>query len=844
MNLKSIALGIFCAAIMPQNVRAEILAAQTETSPIVPFVKPSGRPTRAECRDIVKSLRDVGFDQFMVYPSTGLEYEYLGEEFFRMQGTFFDEAERRGMKVWLYDEFDWPSGSARGRVPAENEACLYCELVASTNAAGKVKWEIVVSREINVDNFCLDTNNFEPTSVNRFMELTHREYARRFGKHMGTLIRGIFTDEPGHCSSAWRLKVPEGTVLRVPWWTGMEEEYRLASGGRDFRADFEEALKTGALATSDVFRIWTEIRSRRYRKTYFDPISDWCKTVGIESTGHLIDEYKPSGCAYANGLPLHTLQGLSKPAVDLIMSETGHGYEWITLAFAQSAALKRGRPGAVELFGLGPCDITFTIMRKLYWLCALHGIDTYFQGLYHQKAYRFNIKDSYAMFTSPTQPWFTEMPLLHEAAKEAAIWARKPFKCEIAVVYPQRQLGSYGVIHSGANPDLAGLCRELTWNQFTYELIEEDEKTERAVVLDWRDETLVERRSGRVFADFAAALDWLESRFPDRPRVKAAAGATRPGFVTRAYCDGSAVAVDTVTGEVIIARDGNLAPRKDSCSDRRAIAREWALSLSGPTCRRTWFWTAKADAQRETDKWLKREEKKEDGPRYPHDNMAKLVLTAPLKGVKFAIRRYPADRKFAVTMDGRPLSFPKPCASVAYAFDDLYAETEPMDIAAGEHIFELAGGKDGKLFMPVMWMVGDFSEREYGVLSPLPKFVRCGALAEQGLGSFAGVATYRAETSFAPGERLRIHSGGAVARVRFGGRDLGARGWAPFEWTIPADLMGRRLQLEIDIITSVRPIFGSEKSPDAKLDHALWVRSSLADPSPVGLCAAEIVKNP
>ena len=140
-------------------------------------------------------------------------------------------------------------------------------------------------------------------------------------------------------------------------------------------------------------------------------------------------------------------------------------------------------------------------------------------------------------------------------------------------------------------------------------------------------------------------------------------------------------------------------------------------------------------------------------------------------------------------------------------------------------------------------MVGDFAERVPGRLSALPTHVGTGSLAEQGLGSFVGTATYIAEMAFEHGESLSVDGGGAVVRVRYGGRDLGVRGWAPFVWDIPQDLVGRRLPLEIDVITSVRPIFGSDKSPDACLNHSLWTESALADPSPVGLRHVRIMRH-
>lgn len=819
-------------------VLAAAFGGAAEKSPIVPFVVPAGRPDEAEVRGIVEKLDEAGFGQFLVYPSTGLEYEYLGEDFFAMYAAFLDEAKKRGMRVWLYDEFNWPSGTARGRVPAENDACLYRELVAVRNAGGDVDWQTVASRETNVDNYCLDGNNCEAASVRRFMELTHHEYERRFRGYFGSTIPGIFSDEPGHCSSAWKLKTPPGTVLRVPYWSTMEEDYARATGGRDFRVDCASAILKGGLRGTDIFQTWTKIRSERYRETYFDPIRTWCERLGIVSCGHLYSEEGPLGCSRVNGMPLNTLAGFSKPGIDLIKSDTNRGFEWITLAFGQAGARMRGRPGIVELFGLGPCDISFTTMRKLYWLCAQHRIDTYFQGTYHTKAYRFDVKDSWAMFTSPSQPWFGEMPLLHEAAKEAARWAAKPFRCDIAVVYPQRQCAA-AAFGAAVSPGKAfvEVCRDLTWSQLTYELIAEDEPTDCSVVVDWKTDKPFDRRSGRFFASSAELASWLDEKFAARPRVVDGTGRTRPGFVTRAYADGSAVAVDTASGEVIVSNDGALRPRAKKAAGR-PVANDWKLALSGPSRRRVWFWTKKADAQRATDDWLRREDKVETAPRHERDNLAKIVVTEPIGRVKLALRRYPAEKRFSVTLDGKPLAFDRPCSSVDFAYDGLYDETAPIALAPGEHVFELSGGKDGKLFLPVMWMIGDFAEKEYGKLSAVPSATPCCSLASAGLASFAGTATYRADAEFAEGERLTVDSGDAVVRVRLGGQDLGAKGWAPFVWEIPPSLVGRRIPLEIDVVTSVRPIFGSEKSPDAKLDHALWVPSSFSDPSPVGLRSA------
>jgi len=49
-----------------------------------------------------------------------LKTPYGSDEWFNMIGVMVDEAEKLGMKAWLYDEDPFPSGPAGGRVFFEN----------------------------------------------------------------------------------------------------------------------------------------------------------------------------------------------------------------------------------------------------------------------------------------------------------------------------------------------------------------------------------------------------------------------------------------------------------------------------------------------------------------------------------------------------------------------------------------------------------------------------------------------------------------------------------------------------------------------------------------------------
>ncbi|MEZ4618885.1 MAG: hypothetical protein R2867_25685 [Caldilineaceae bacterium] len=65
-----------------------------------------------------------GFGGFLLHPRVGLSRRigYLTDEFFRLVRLAVDEAARLGMKVVLYDEGSYPSGSAAGQVVAANPA--------------------------------------------------------------------------------------------------------------------------------------------------------------------------------------------------------------------------------------------------------------------------------------------------------------------------------------------------------------------------------------------------------------------------------------------------------------------------------------------------------------------------------------------------------------------------------------------------------------------------------------------------------------------------------------------------------------------------------------------------
>jgi hypothetical protein len=88
--------------------------------PLIPMGAITGRPDEQTVKETLEAYKAVGVDQYLIYPRSGLEYEYLGEEWLQVCQWFCKHAQRLDMSIWLYDEYNWPSGSCKGRVPAEN----------------------------------------------------------------------------------------------------------------------------------------------------------------------------------------------------------------------------------------------------------------------------------------------------------------------------------------------------------------------------------------------------------------------------------------------------------------------------------------------------------------------------------------------------------------------------------------------------------------------------------------------------------------------------------------------------------------------------------------------------
>ena len=770
-------------------------------SPLVLFGAQSGRPTEA---DVVRTLEDAkkaGYTEFIVYPRSGLEYEYMGEEWLALVGQYLKHAERLGMGIWLYDEFNWPSGSCRGKVPEGRPEFVNTTCAVYAKDEGSFDWRNFRAKPTSA-------NVFDVAAMNRFRKLTHEVYEKRFRRYFGTVIKGIFSDEPG--SEHWSAHPDPGLATSFRWYPGLEKDYR-AETGRDFRADVEAYCRD---KSKDKFwEDYTSVMGHAFRRAFADPITAWCDKLGIVSTGHLMSESSPHGAAINNGLTLHVIKGFSYPAVDEIYTGLSlEDAEWLTFVSGQHAIERRGNGGAAELFALGPCDLSFDKMLQMIWFAAMHKVDTYFLALHHQTSRGFVEKPHYSMFHSPIQPWFFDQAAFHDAAREASEFARKPFKYDLAVRYRECAAGRRAVTGVKDQRTLVKLLRELETRQLAVNLVEEDEPCAERQVLDFDDETIVANDGTRLESPESAA-DFVAAKCGGGPFAYEK-GVVARDVVARRYKDGTLAILNLRDDERVMTLGGGKTAIPFSLPGRsvwiyRPVAEKWSLSLDRSNRRRV---------------------------RFLADGTAKIVLEKPMK-IRFATCAIPAAAA-KVTMDGKELAGTKPCTFLGFGYDCDYLETDSMELSAGEHSFTCEGREDRGLFLPALWMEGDFAVREPGTLVPTPAKIGLGPLGDTVLADFAGKVTYSAEVEVpANAESIVLGTGRAAASVKLDGRDLGTRLVAPWRYMVPDDLRGKSAKLEITVTTSVRPMFGKESDdiPGAlPSNKPYWVKT-IAPESDVGL---------
>lgn len=256
--------------------------------------------------EISRQMREFnakGVNGFIIHPRIGIpeSIQYMSEEWLGFVKFAVLEAKKLGMKVMLYDEAMYPSGSCHGEVIMENPNFASKRLVMREESTsledeklvteilknGKKYYffEVFSKGTIRGIHFGEDdgeknappsANLLDPNAVSCFINLTHQRYYDSLKDEFGKTIIAIFTDEPMICG-----RVPYSCV---PWTSGLEKKLKQKGFNEDdlyylFEKDDSEKSKKANVLFENVVR-------EQLEETYYAQISDWCRAHNIAFIGH------------------------------------------------------------------------------------------------------------------------------------------------------------------------------------------------------------------------------------------------------------------------------------------------------------------------------------------------------------------------------------------------------------------------------------------------------------------------------------------------------------------------------------------------------------------------------
>ncbi|MDR1925938.1 MAG: hypothetical protein LBQ66_16340 [Planctomycetaceae bacterium] len=364
------------------------------------------RLTDEQVRSTLRDLARQHVKQVWVHPRPGLMTPYLSDEWFARWKTALDEAKKRDMNVWIYDENSYPSGFAGGFVPealpdsrarslrfddAEQLDKIGGDVLYIFDPVGKLIFDKNNSKGVDklpaIDGggkYIVVKNQFGGSGgwfggkwyvdvlkkgvTEKFLDITLDAYKNvpEIGKEFGNRVPGIFTDEPHPAGSlVWNDEIPVAFEKR-------------------FGYSLVENLPSLVKQIGD----WKKVRHNYYQIVLDKFIENWsqpyferCEKYGLEWTGHYWEHGWPGTSNGPDNMAMYAWH--QRPAIDLLMNnyngnspnaQFGNVRSVKELA---SVANQMGHSRTLsENYGAGGWDLRFEDLKRLGDWSYVLGVNT------------------------------------------------------------------------------------------------------------------------------------------------------------------------------------------------------------------------------------------------------------------------------------------------------------------------------------------------------------------------------------------------------------------------------------------------------------------------------------
>lgn len=362
--------------------------------------------------EIVRQIKD--FDEhgvygFVIHPRMGLppDMKFLSPDMLSLMKLAIEEAERRDMKVILYDEGAYPSGSCEGQVVARNpehaaRGLAKIDLISDENPTLEEGWKLVtilnrtggnrmaviecpsnghirglhwLDEEKEKEDLPPAGDILNPDAVTSFIELVYDRFAANFSPHFGKTVLAVFTDEPNPLGRGNKKGM-------VPGNANLLKQINTILG-YDFTPFFADLWYEDGTE-------WAKHRADYHRaiaicleQNYYGRLSKWCEKHGIALTGH------PAG-----SMDLGAQKYFQIPGQDLVWryvepGEKALNGEHSTMAKNASSAMVHlnRRRNSNELYGAYGHNLTYDEMQWLANWCFVRG-----QNLLYPHAFYYSVR--------------------------------------------------------------------------------------------------------------------------------------------------------------------------------------------------------------------------------------------------------------------------------------------------------------------------------------------------------------------------------------------------------------------------------------------------------------------
>ena len=379
----------------------------------IPFWSWNDKLELTRLKDQIHWMKENGIGGFFMHARSGLQTEYLSEEWMQCIEGCAGEAQELGMKAWIYDENGWPSGFVGGKLlEDEKNRDKYLETkMGAYDAQADVSYLLTEDELVRVSGGTEEASTvpegeylnlyihiaastvdiLNPEVVEQFLTLTHEAYKARFGESFSEKIEGFFTDEPQY----YRWATPYTDMIAAYW----EKEY-----GEDILDGLGLLFVEKKGYRSFRYRYWKAMQSLMLHN-FAEKIYSWCEKNGVKLTGHYVEEVTLGFQVMCCGgvMPFYEYEHI--PGIDWLGKDT---CSELAVRQVGSVAAQLGKKRVItETFGCCGWDVSIQDLRRIAGFQYVNGVNMMCHHLvpYSERGSR---KYDYPAHYSRVNPWVRE----------------------------------------------------------------------------------------------------------------------------------------------------------------------------------------------------------------------------------------------------------------------------------------------------------------------------------------------------------------------------------------------------------------------------------------------------